>query len=324
VDISIVIVNFRSWKALDACLGSLSRIWDSKVTCEIIVVDNCSGDANLAAFTDKYSQVTFMENTGNNGFSNGCNVGAKAAKGEFLLFLNPDTIASAEAVATLLETGRSHPEIAILSCLQIDEHGSFYNQAKLFPSLGRFFGITRFISGRLHKKELQQRFDNGESIFYPDWVTGAVFFMSRDWFARTGGWNEDYWLYYEDVDLCRRAFLAGGKVAVTRNATIGHKHGGASRIDKKTKALAKAEVVISKHTYISNNFSFLEGAILHTCLISGTILEKTVMSILGLIFFFIPRLNVNLLILKNLVGYYARALYNRTWISPRSMNYLSE
>lgn len=322
MDISIIIVNYRGWKALDECLESIDSISSRTFAFEVIIVDNFSNDGQFPVFKQKYSKFTFIENTGNNGFSDGCNFGAAIAKGNHFLFLNPDTKLTLEALETLLQTTISHPEIGILSCLQINENNVFYKQNNLFPALGRFFGISRAIFRKLNKAKLEKRFNTTTDLFYPDWVTGAVIFISRNWFDKIKGWNEDYWLYFEDVDLCKKVADSGGKVAITRKATIFHQHGGASRINVKTKALTKTEVIISKHVYISNQFSTGIQVYLQSVLIIGVLLEKTLLSILSLFLFFIPKLKVNRLMLKNVSVYYFNALQKQTWISPRAMNYL--
>ena len=322
MDISIIIVNYRGWKALDKCLKSIEAIISRTFSFEVIVVDNFSNDGQFPVFKQKYSKFTFIENTGNNGFSNGCNFGAGIASGNHFLFLNPDTKLTLEALETLLQTAVSNPEIGILSCLQINENNIFYRQNNLFPALGRFFGISRALFRKLNKAKLAKRFNNTSDLFYPDWVTGAVIFISRNWFNKIKGWNEDYWLYFEDVDLCKKISDLGGKVAVTRKATIFHQHGGASRLNVNTKALTKTEVIISKHVYISNQFSTGIQVYLQSLLIFGVLLEKALLSFLSLFLFFIPKLKVNRLMLKNLSVYYFNALQKQTWISPRAMNYL--
>ena len=322
MDISIIIVNYRGWKALDDCLESIDTILSKTFSFEVIIVDNFSNDGQFPVFKQKYSKFTFIENSGNNGFSNGCNFGASIATGNHFLFLNPDTKLTLEALETLLQTAVSHPEIGILSCLQINENDVFYKQNNLFPALGRFFGISRSLFRKLNKAKLEKRFKNNNDLFYPDWVTGAVIFISRKWFNKIKGWNEDYWLYFEDVDLCKKIFDNEGKVAVTRKATIFHQHGGASRLNVKTKALTKTEVIISKHVYISNQFSTGIQLYLHGLLILGVLSEKIILSLLSLFLFFIPKLKVNRLMLKNLSVYYFNAIQKQTWISPRAMNYL--
>ena len=322
MDISIIIVNYRGWKALNECLESIEAIISRTFSFEVIIVDNFSNDEQFTIFKQKYSKFTFIENSGNNGFSNGCNFGASIAKGNHFLFLNPDTKLTFEALQTLLETSISHPEIGILSCLQINENDVFYKQNNLFPALGRFFGISRSLFRKLNKAKLEKRFNNSNELFYPDWVTGAVIFISREWFHKIKGWNEDYWLYFEDVDLCKKITDNGGTVAVTRKALIFHQHGGASRLNVKTKALTKTEVIISKHVFINNQFSIGIKLYLQSILIISILLEKTLLSFISLFLFFIPKLKVNRLMLKNLSVYYFNAIKQQTWISPRAMNYL--
>lgn len=321
MDISIIIVNYRGWNALDECLESINSIIYKTFTFEVIIVDNFSNDGQFPAFKKKYSKFNFIENTGNNGFSNGCNFGAKIALGNHFLFLNPDTKLTLETLETLLTVSNAHPEIGILSCLQINENNIYYKQQNLFPTPGNFFGISRSFFRKINKSKLDVRFNNNNDLFYPDWVTGAVIFISRVWFEKINGWNEDYWLYFEDVDICKKISNFGGKVAVTRNATIFHKHGGASRINIQTKALTKTEVIISKHTYIKNQFSKGTQFYLHSLLIIGVLTEKIILSFLSLFLFFIPKLKVNRLIFKKLIIYYLNAIEKKTWISPRSMNY---
>ncbi len=321
MDISVIIVNYRGWNALRDCLDSLEKISAPDFYFEVIIVDNASNDGKLADFQSEYSDFTFIENSGNNGFANGCNLGAKNAKGDYFLFLNPDTTLTAEALDVLLKTYKSKPEIGILSCLQINENNTYYKQNLLFPSFSRFFGSFRAVWRVFHKDYLKKRFIIENNIFYPDWVSGAVIFISKYWFQKVNGWKEDYWLYFEDVDLCKKVAKNHGKVGVTKAATIYHQHGGASRINVQTKSLTKTEVIISKHVYIQNHFSGLKRGTLHTLLIFGVLLEKSLLSILSLLFFFSQKLKVNRLIFSKLCDYYGNALNKNTWISPRSVNY---
>lgn len=323
MDISIITVNYRGWDALNACLTSVRDIQSSAVTFEVIVVDNNSSDGRLKDFRNKFPEYIFLENSGNNGFANGCNLGADHACGKYLFFLNPDTTLTTKELKGLFRTANAHPEIGILSCLQINENGKYYNLKNLFPSFWRFFGIQRAIYRKLNSRELEGKFAVENNLYYPDWVTGAVIFISRKWFDKVLGWNEDYWLYLEDVDFCKRITLQGGKVAVDTRETIFHKHGGASRININTKAITKTEVIISKHVYIQNHFSGFKALILHTALIISILLEKLILSLASVILFFIPKLKVNFLILKRITKYYLNAFKHKTWKSPRAVNYNS-
>ncbi len=321
VDISIIIVNYKSWSDLGDCLNALTRIKTKLFLFEIIVVDNQSNDGKLEGFKNNFATVKFIENTGNNGFANGCNVGANASKGNYFLFLNPDTIANEEALYELWNIAKNNLLYGIVTCTQINEQGKKYNEIRFFPSLKTLFGPFRAIYKRLHKNKILADFDAKKAIVFPDWVTGAVIFMSASWYKKINGWNEKYWLYFEDIAICKRIKNQGGEVVLMRNTSILHKHGGASRINIKTKALTKTEVLISQHVYFQEHFIGLERFVIQFLLVLSLLLTKILLAILGCIFFFVPKMKVNIFILKNLLKYYISAIYNTTWISPRATIY---
>ena len=319
--IAIIIVNYKGWNDLEHCLDSLVLIDSKTIHLEVIVVDNCSNDGKFEQFKTKYADFNFVLNTSNNGFANGCNVGAAHASSNYYLFLNPDTKVEQKNLENYFQTYTEHSEIALLSCLQIDEKGNYYNPYRLFPTLITFFGIPRAIYKVLKKNTIEKRINYSETFFYPDWVTGAVILISKEWFEKVKGWNEDYWMYMEDVDLCKRIFNQNGKIAILKSATIFHKHGGASRINLTTKALTKTEVLISKHVYISNNFSTFTAFLLHIRLIFGTLFEKLLLAILSIPLFFVKKLKVNQFIFINYINYLFNAMLHKTFISPRAVNF---
>ncbi len=321
IDVSIVIVNYKSWDALTECLEALTTIYSNRFSFETIVVDNHSNDGKLETFQNLFPSINFIKNSGNNGFANGCNTGANLAKGEYLLFLNPDTVAGENAIYELLNSAKTNPDFGIVTCTQLNEKGKAYKEVRFFPSLKNLFGTFRAINKLFTKSKIKQDFNPEKTIIFPDWATGAVIFMSVAWYKKINGWNEKYWLYFEDVDICKRVANQGGKVALLRKSTILHKHGGASRINIKTKALTKTEVLISQHIYFNEHSKGFDRSLIQFLILLPLLFGKTIMAILGIIFFFVPKLKVNLYIFKNLFSYYISAIYNRTWTSPRSILY---
>ena len=319
VDISVVIVNYKSWDALTECLDALTTIHNNRFSFETIVVDNHSNDGKFENFSSQFPTITFYKNSGNNGFANGCNTGANLAKGQYLLFLNPDTVATENALFELWNCAKNNANYGIVTCTQRNEKGNSYKEIRFFPSLSTLFGTFRAIHKRIAKKQIQKDFNHDKTIIFPDWATGAVIFMSVDWYKKINGWNEKFWLYLEDVDICKRVANHGGKVALIRNTSIMHKHGGATRINIKTKALTKTEVLISNHVYFNEHKRGFRRFLIQLSLVFSLMLEKIVMAIVGLLFFFIPKLKVNVLIFNNLVSYYFSAIKNKTWTSPRSV-----
>ena len=323
IDISVVIVNYKSWSHLKNCLGYLMDIPQDSFTFEVIVIDNCSNDNKFSEFSSEFSRCKFIENPINGGFSNGCNIGARSAKGDYLLFLNPDTIATKHAFLTMLLIARKHPEYGAISCTKITKKGVPETEARLFPKLSRLFGLLRAIDKLLNKNKLAERFDPSKEVIFPDWVSGSVFFISKQWFDKLGGWNEDFWLYLEDVDFCKRIAEAGGKIVLTRATKVNHNHGGASRLDVKTSALTKVEVIISKHVYFHNHFKGFYKFTVQVLFVMAKLIDKFLFAIIGAIFFFVPKLKVHLFIFFNLIGYYLNAMTKSTWISKRALNYKS-
>ncbi|WP_291101681.1 MULTISPECIES: glycosyltransferase family 2 protein [unclassified Flavobacterium] len=321
IDVSVVIVNYKSWDALRECLEALTTIHSNRFSFETIVVDNHSNDGKLEAFETLFPSINFIKNSGNNGFANGCNTGANLAKGDYLLFLNPDTVAGENAIYELWNSAKKNPDFGIVTCTQLNEKGKTYKEVRFFPSLKTLFGSFRAINKLFTRSKIIRDFNPDKTIIFPDWATGAVIFMSVTWYEKIKGWNEKYWLYFEDVDICKRVANQGGKVALLRQTSILHKHGGASRINIKTKALTKTEVLISQHVYFNEHSRGFERLLIQFLIVSSLLFEKTVMAILGIIFFFVPKLKVNFYIFKNLLTYYISAIYNRTWTSSRSMLY---
>ena len=320
-EISIIIVNYKGWKYLKNCLKSLVDIKKYSFTFEIIVVDNCSNDGYLSKFKSDFKRVNFYKNTGNNGFANACNLGALKAKGKYLLFLNPDTIANAKALEKMLKTAQKNPEIGALSCLQVNQKGQIHDYKKIFLSLGTLFGFLRIFYRIINKAKLKKQFSDSNKIVYPDWISGSVVFISRIWFDKVAGWNDDYWMYYEDVDLCKRLSDKGAKIAVLREAQIKHYHGGSSRINYSVKALTKSEVIKSRHVYIHKYFNGKKRFLMQLISMKSQLFSKLILGIIGIVFFFLKNATLYRKLFKAVYLYYFSLPYKRAWLSKRSVNY---
>lgn len=319
--LSIVIVNHRGWKRLRLCLDSLRSLKDSSFSWEVIVVDNCSGRNQLQAFIDDFPEFYFIENTGNNGFSNGCNLGAKRSSGEYLLFLNPDTIVKTGSIQRLLGVAEAHPEFTVLSCDQVTDSGKDDRPYGMFLRPATLTSFLRSIYKLTHAPLETTRPDPETQAIFPDWVSGSVMLIHRNWY-NVLGWDEDFWMYYEDMDICKRVREKGGQVALIRNIQIIHNHGGASRINRQVKALTKSEVVISRHLYIHKHFRGIQRFMMQSYLVVNNLFfGQMIFAILGLLFFFRPSMSIYPTLYVKIVRYYASALAKRTWMSQRSTNY---
>jgi hypothetical protein len=325
-DLSIITVSYKGWERLTKSLDALSSFTGSKIKTEVILVDNKSDDDTIFSLEARFRNIRFIHNKTNGGFANGCNLGAENAKGEYLLFLNPDTIALESELEKLMDIARQNPGYSILSCRQVNEKGKESIASGPFPEFWNLTGFQRTLLRSVNSSHLSASLRTRTShltpeICFPDWVSGSVILIRKDLFTETGGFDDDFWMYFEDVDLCKRVRDNSGFVAFCNNISIEHNHGGSSRINLKTASLTKTEVHISRHIYISKHKSGIENVLIQLFLVINNILSGGIMALLGLLCFFIPKLFSRTFIFIRLLGYYTGALSRQSWISPRSVNF---
>jgi hypothetical protein len=317
VDLSIIIVNYRSWQALEQCLDSFAE-FTPKLNHEIIVVDNDSQDKKLKPFSQKYPHVTFIKNSGNNGFSNGCNLGAYNANAEFLLFLNPDTVLTSNStIDSMFEFANKNSSVGITSCRRINPKGN-PEREMAFANPWLIISWIRAIYKLTNNIKIEKKFPNKDDIWYPDWVAGSVVLIKAKLFYKVDRWNqESFWMYYEDVDLCRKVRYQNNNIALLRNVELQHSHGGSSRRDSRTMSITKSEVVTSSHVYIQLHTTGLNRFALHSVIIVDTLLSQAISVVFtSLVFWKIP-FKANALVLFRTLKYYITAPTAGTWKSKR-------
>ena len=306
-------MNYRGWDMLAACLDALETTGDKEERPGVIVVDNHSADGRLASFAARYPWVHFLESPVNEGFARGNNRGAAVAAGRYLLFLNPDTVISREALAALLEESRRHDPLQILSLRQVSPAGREEHTDRLFPSFWTVNSLVRSLYKALSSAGKDMRCHESGMV-RPDWVSGSVVWIPRDAFERLGGWDRDYWLYYEDVDLCRRLRDRGGEVLLLCDPPVIHRHGGTTRKDKKRVAFFKTYVLISQHIYFRKHFPGWRGHLMLAFLVLNNLFfDQLFPALAGLLLFPFGTLRRYLIIYIYLVKYYLRALALRRW-----------
>jgi GT2 family glycosyltransferase len=315
--LSIIIVNYRSWSFLGDCLDSLLADSDSD-SWQIIVADNFSNDGEMPSFVDQYQSVQFIKNEKNAGFAYGCNAGARVAEGDLLLFLNPDVIVRPGQVRQLLDVKQSAESPAILTACQINAKGQAQKTWDIFPNLFTYLKSVKSLLRNL----MPSRFPNPRTphskLMYCDWVSGAVFLISRQDFQTLGGWCEDYWLYSEDCDLCYLAAEKGMKVACTSEVTFLHHHGGASRQTKNITVLTKAEAIISKHVFNNRHRRGFLRAANHALIILANVPELIFWTILdALTLRNFKALSIRRGMLAQILEHYGRVIRTGDWRSKR-------
>jgi len=319
-DLSIIIVSYKGWARLTKCLEALNSFTGKAYTAEVIVVDNKSDDKTIFKIEKQFPEFRFIFNNLNGGFANGCNLGARNSNGEFLLFLNPDTVAIESEIEKLLNNAKHNSDNAIHSCRQVNEKGKENITFGQFPCFLNITGFQRSVA-KLFKSLTNSEDYDKDIIHYPDWISGSVFLLKRKVFQKLNGFDEDFWMYFEDVDLCRRANKTGIKIMYYNYITIEHDHGGSSRINIITTVTTKTEVYISRHVYINIHKRGFERFLTQSFLVINNIISGLVMALIGLLFFFIPKLFLRTLIFLRLIKYYYLSLLRQSWISNQSVNF---
>jgi len=318
VKLSIVIVNYRSWGYLQAALDMLQP--DFPKDWEIIVVDNESQPEPFNEYKERYPWVTFIANARNSGFGFGCNLGAAQASGVNLLFMNPDVIANSRNIRSLMQVKEQHPDVALIAPRQVDRNGRPQKVYDDFPNLMNQSKILKALLGIRRPSQYRTRHVDQSSLTYCDWITGSCVLVSREDFDTIGGWSEDYWMYTEDVDICRRADDLGLRVACAPQVQVIHAHGGSSRINLQIKAMTKLEVIISKHVYAHKHFGAAQRRMMHILIAGLRLPLLTIAALLDLLTLRrVPALRVRGKMLIGLIRYYVGVAKTGSWLSPRAI-----
>jgi GT2 family glycosyltransferase len=199
---------------------------------EVIVVDNASGDNVLALIKERFPQVKTIASNRNLGMGAGNNLGFTQASGRYLVVMNPDTVAQADTFQILFKAMEANPKIAALGPKQFNPDGSLQNSCyRYHRCLTPLFRRTRLgktvVGQREINRFLMTDFDK-QSNCEVDWLLGSFLFMRAGAFKQITGFDDRFFLYFEDTDLCRRFHLAGWQVVYLPEATIIHNHQRAS------------------------------------------------------------------------------------------------
>ncbi len=314
--LSIIIVNYRSWGHLQTALDALLPGFPFDEW-EIIVVDNESDSDLFNEFESRFPEISFIANPINSGYAFGTNLGAAQAKGEHLIFMNPDVIVDCGDIVALMAEKKRLGGVALLTPRQVDSEGKTQKLFDVFPDLLNHFRAVKGLLRLLKPEKYPDPRANIKPVIYPDWICGSFLLISRKDFDTIGGWSEDYWLYAEDTDLCRRARDKGLRAACTPAVTIVHIHGGSSRHNERVTALSKLEVVISKNVFAQKHSKGLRRVLNHFFI---ALLNLPVLSLAALLNIVtlksVSALRVRGHVFSELAPYYINALKTGVWLSP--------
>ena len=212
MDLSIIILSYNTRDITDEALSRLPE------DAEVIVLDNASTDGSVEMIKKKYPWVKLIVSKINTGFSKGNNIAMKQSNNPFILFLNSDCFVEEDSLLKSLKFFKEHPDCGVLGVKLVYENGALQPSAGFLPNP---FNTILWIFG------IANSFHPRNKFFYKaekqvGWVTGAFFMIKRQIFEKVGGFDENIFMYMDEVDLCKRVNFGGFKVYFTPSIQVTH------------------------------------------------------------------------------------------------------
>lgn len=235
MQLSVIIVNYNVKYLLEECLLSILNASKSVET-EILVVDNASTDDSIGYLQPKFPQIEFIQNNQNLGFAKANNLALKKAKGQYILFLNPDTLMPPDCFEKCIAFMNEHAGAGALGVRMVNGKGEFLKESKRgFPSPSVSFWKMTGLTSVFPQSPIFARYYLGhldeDKIHEVDVLSGAFFFVRKSVLDITGGFDERFFMYAEDIDLSYRIQQAGFHNFYYPDTTIVHYKGESTKKD---------------------------------------------------------------------------------------------
>jgi len=217
--VSIILVNYNGGQVVIDCLDSLQNTLQT-IAHEVIVVDNASTDGSADLIERLFPTVQLVRQSQNRGFGAGNNRGASLANGEFLLLLNTDTLLTFDILPYLVDLMRQDPTIGILGPQLLNPDGGLQRSTAPEISIwGECQALKQQIDDRNHRHQVDRQFAKIQEV---DIVVGAALLIRKCLFEALAGFDETFFMYFEESDLCRRAQTKGWKVVYAPSVALIH------------------------------------------------------------------------------------------------------
>ena len=237
--LSVIIVSVNTGKWIQPCLESLQkqRIFESL---EVVVVDNGSSDGSADTLQRRFPSVNLVRLDETVGFGRANNIGAGQSRAPILLFLNPDTTVREDSLSPILERFEENHRCGVAGGIVLDDRGRLERSVGSLPSLFSM-GLGRFLRYLPPARPILGRFSNQHWSGYDrprqvKWVTGACLWIRREVYNRVEGFDEGFFMYCEDVDLCYRVSKLGFQCWFFPEGPIVH-YGGKSPVPRPRKKM---------------------------------------------------------------------------------------
>jgi len=283
-DISVIIVNYNNFELLRQCLSTLIR-YTKGLEYEIIVVDNNSTDGDVETITSQFNNIILIKNETNEGFAKANNKGAKKAKGNYLLFLNNDTLFVENTLQILLQYLSEQKDRMLIAPKLLNKDGSVQHSVYSFQTLWLSFTTYSFLYSIFPRSRYFNRYcliNRGiNEITEVETVTGAFMLFNREDFLELDGFDEDYFFYGEDNDLCKRFRNSGGKIIYYPDTKIIHLKGGTSKTDW----FHEKHHTLSVLNLFKKHYSFPKRILAHILFFAGNLARGILLLIASLVTF---------------------------------------
>lgn len=272
--LSVIVVHFATLDPLVQTLAAFSGPTREEDGVEVIVVDNATVGPLAGALADLFPSVRFLLQKENIGFGRAANAGGRAAQGESLLFLNGDCFLTLEQAIEIERTARSLSTPGAVGFAQVTPEGWPQLTFGNFPSIGSEWSRRRWQKA-LDVQKAHWAAERIRAIQNPvetDWVSGSCLWMDKALFQKLGGFDESYFMYYEDIDLCLRAGKTGQKTWYCPRPEVLHLHGASAAECPETARVAYRQ---SQLLYTRKHRPAWEGAFVKSYLLARSGLEWT-------------------------------------------------
>jgi GT2 family glycosyltransferase len=227
VSVAVLIVNYHAYDELERALTSLEPFLGSDD--EVVVVDQASNAASLEALVSRHPRIRTHALADNRGFAAGVNLAARLSSAPHLLLINPDAVMEGPVIRVLEQWLEQHRDVGVVGPRVIDWDGAVQPSARRFPGWSAgLAGRSTWLSARFPRNWLSRRHLIGRDATEPvdaDWIAGSCLMTPRHVFEQVGGFDESFFLYWEDADYCRRVADLGLRRVLVPHVQVRHAGG---------------------------------------------------------------------------------------------------
>jgi hypothetical protein len=275
LDLSIIIVNYNVKEFLQNLIHSIEKA-STNLTKEIIIIDNASDDGSVEFIKEKFPQIKLIANQTNLGFGKANNIGLKQAAGKYILLINPDTLVAEDTFEKMIKFFESNKNVGLAGCKILNPDGSLQLACRRsFPGPWTSFTKVTGLSTLFPKSKIFARYNltylDENKSYEVDAISGSFMMMRKEVYEKVGGFDEQFFMYGEDLDLCYRIQKAGYKVFYVHSTQIIHYKGESTKrssIDETKVFYSAMHLFVKKHL----STSFLVGLILRSAIFVRSIL----------------------------------------------------